>query len=220
MNKLHLIAALAILGLGLGGCAGIDAGGNLHEDPAALHGDYSGKDFSGSFAVIRAPGDIPGIPASNGKRARWSPIEQKQVLYIDADCQKQLFEQLPGWAQALAKESGWSALATAVGEGGFASAFPGAEVTRYFLGGLGYGASAGLNTARYRQDSSEKGSLGYCALLNVWETKSRYPGNLEGINIVPWFGNGHATLPDTTDATTAPRLPHVVGMGRAPLPQP
>ncbi len=210
-----IFAALAALTT-LSGCASIDAGGNMCGDPAALHGDYSGKDFSGSFAVIRAAGDIPGIPASKGKRARWSKIEKEQVLYLDADCQQQLFEQLPGWAQALAKESGWSALATAVGEGGFASAFPGAEVTRYFLGGLGYGASAGLNTARYRQDSSEKGSLGYCVLLQIWETKNRYPGHLEGINVVPWYGDGHTSLPDATDATTAPQLPHTAK--RTPLP--
>ena len=213
--RLAVFTALLLSGL-LGGCASIDAAGNLHKDPAALSGDYSGKDFSGSFAVVRLPEDIPGVPESHGAHARWSETEKQQVLFFDGDCQKQLFEQLPGWAQAIAKESGWSALAVAVGEGGFAAAFPGAEVTRYFLGGLGYGAAAGLNTGRYRQDGAEKGSIGYCVLLQAWEAKSRYH-ILQGINFVPWYGNGHTSLPAATDNISDPTLPYTNSGGAPPL---
>ncbi len=212
--KSLVLAAFAALSL-LGGCASIDAGGNLHKDPAALSGDYSGKDFSGSFAVVKLPANIPGVPESNGAHARWSDTEIQQVLYLDADCQKQLFEQLPGWAQAIAKEGGWSALAVAVGEAGFASAFPGAETVRYFLGGLGYGAAAGMNTGRYRQDGAEKGSIGYCVLLQAWEAKSRYH-ILQGINFVPWYGNGHTSLPAATGNVSDPSLPYVNTGGVTP----
>ncbi len=183
----------------------------LKSDPAALHGDYSGKDFSGSVAFVLAPGDIPGIPESKGKRARWSPVEIEQTLYIDADCQSQLYLQLPGVMQALVKEGGWSALATAVGEGLFASVFPGAAVATYMRGGAGIGAATGANTGRYRQDSSVKGALGYCDVLNLWETKYRYPGHLTGINAVPWYGNGQTTLPKAKDSRDAPTLPPIRG---------
>lgn len=210
---ISLIAVVAMLFLGAG-CAHIDAGGTIHKDPAALHGDYSGKDSSGSFAIIRDAGDIPHVPESNGKTARWSQVEVDQVAYLDAVCQQQLFEQLPGWAQAIAKEGGWTALAVAIGEGGFAAAFPGAEMARYFLGGLGYGAAAGANNGRIRQDSSEKVAVGYCVLLQVWDARNRYH-ILEGINVIPWYGNGHTELPGAENSSGKQPLRHV-DQGDAP----
>ena len=138
------------------------------------------------------------------------------MLHLDAHCQAELFKQLPGWAQAIVKEGGWSALAVAVGQGAFASAFPGAQVARYILGGLGYGAFAGANTGRYRQDGSEKGAMAYCMLLQTWESNQRY-GILEGILIVPWYGNGQVELPKAADKVDAPTLPRVSGRGRTPL---
>ncbi len=198
----------AILAVMMAGCAGIDAGGNIHKD---------GRNFSGTFAVVKLPGNIPYIPASNGKGARLSQIEIDQILYLDASCQQQLFEQLPGWAQAIVKEGGWSALVVAVGEYGFASAFPGVELVRYFLGGLGYGSAAGINTARIRQDGSEKAAQGYCVLLQVWELKKRYHA-LEGVSIIPWYGDGHVAAPKATDKTSTPTLSHV-DVGNGPLPK-
>ncbi|PIR82970.1 hypothetical protein COU19_03095 [Candidatus Kaiserbacteria bacterium CG10_big_fil_rev_8_21_14_0_10_56_12] len=181
------VAAVLMLGL-LGGCSTIDP------DAPALHGDYSGDGFSGAVAVVRLPGDIPHVPESRGKAARWSSVEMSQVLFLDADCQRQLYSKLPSWAQAIAKEGGWGALAVAVGEGAFVSAFPGADVVRYVLGGLGYGAAAGANTGRYRQDGAEKAAQGYCVMLNAWEAKQRY-GILTGLNFVLWYGDGHTSLP-------------------------
>jgi len=212
-SSLILVAILATTILS--GCAGIDAGGTIRKNPAALHSDYSGKDFSGSFATIRLPGDIPGVPESKGKRARWSQTEVEQVLYLDADCQRQLFEQLPGWAQAIVKEGGWSALVIAVGQGGFAAAFPGARMANYALGGLGYGFAAGTNTGRYRQDGSEKSAVGYCVVLNAWEAKKRY-GMLQGINFTPWYGNGHSELPKPANDRNAPILPPAMYNGPPP----
>lgn len=204
MNIPSWIAILA--SITLGACGGT---GTIKPDPAALHGDFSGKDFSGAVAFVPVASNIPRVPASNGKKPRLSEVEIEQMLYIDAHCQTELFKQLPGWAQAIAKEGGWSALAIAVGEAGFAAEFPGAEVARYFLGGLGYGFFAGTNTGRYRQESSEKGSQGYCVVLQMWAVQNRYPGTLEGFLAVPWYGNGQTSLPKATDSPTAPTLPHV-----------
>lgn len=203
---LRWIAILAML-FGIVGCGSNPV---INEKPAALGGDYSGKDFSGSYAVVMTASDIPGVPASKGKKARWSDEEVKQVLYLDAHCQAELFKLLPGWAQAIVKEGGWSALAIAVGQGAFASAFPGAEVARYILGGLGYGAFAGMNTGRYRQDSSEKSSMAYCMVLQAWDANRRY-GILEGALIVPWYGNGQVELPKATSKTSDPVLPRASG---------
>ncbi|MFA7302581.1 MAG: hypothetical protein WC030_02430 [Candidatus Paceibacterota bacterium] len=205
IQRVATLVATALL-FGLAGCAAIDAGGTIRKDAAALHGDYSGEGFSGAVSVVRLPGDIPGVPESAGKTARWSQIEVEQVLYLDADCQRQLFDQLPGWAQAIAKEGGWSALAVAVGQVGFAAAFPGADLARYFLAGLGYGFPAGANTGRYRQDGAEKSAQGYCVVLNAWEAKKRY-GILAGINFTPWHGNGHTTLPKAQSAPATQPLP-------------
>lgn len=209
-----MTALLAVTALFLGACSSVNT---IREDPAALHGDYSGKDFSGAYALVRVAGDIPGVPESKGKKARWSQTEVNQVLYLDAHCQTELFKQLPGWAQAIVKEGGWSALATAIGEGGFAAAFPGAEVARYMLGGLGFGLATGANTGRYRQDSSVKGAQGYCVLLQVWEARNRYH-ILEGILPIPWYGNGETTLPKASDTAQTPTLPHVTNSGAPPLP--
>ncbi|MDP2665526.1 MAG: hypothetical protein Q8P23_02700 [bacterium] len=202
-TALVLIASLAIAALV--GCGG---NSNIKEDPAALHGDYSGKDNSGSYAVIRARGNIPHVPESNGKQARYSQDEVDQILHFDADCQAQLYEQLPGTAQAAFKEGGWSAVATGIGEGLFAMAFPGAIIHQYVAGGAGIGAAIGANSGRYRQETSEMGALGYCMLLQAWDAKDRYH-ILEGINIVPWYGNGKVELPKAVDSTTATTLPHV-----------
>lgn len=206
---LAAMAALLLAGCGAGGME------NIRKDPAALKGDLSGKDFSGSYAPIRAAGDIPHAPASNGKQARWSQIEVDQILYLDAYCQSELFKQLPKWAQAIAGEGGWSALATAVGEGAFASAFPGADVARYVLGGLGFGFASGANTGRYRQDGSEKGAMAYCMVLQIWEARNRYQ-ILEGISAVPWYGNGTTTLPKATNSTSDPATPSAKTNGSIP----
>ncbi len=208
MKSLRLIAVLAMLSLA--------ACSTINKDPAALHGDYSGKDSSGSFAVILAAGDIPGVPESKGKRARWSDTEVEQVLYLDADCQAQLYEQLPGWARAIVEEGGFSALAVAVGQVGFAAAFPGADLVRYFLGGLGYGAFAGANTGRYRQDSSQKAAVGYCVIMQIWEAKKRY-GILEGVNAILWYGDGQSTIPKAINDRKAPTLPRVGGNDMPPI---
>lgn len=210
MKTIVNIALAAITALLLVGCAT-----TIKEKPAALHGDYSGKDFSGSYAIIRAAGDIPHTPKSFGKQARWSQTEVDQILYLDAHCQSELFKQLPTWAQAIVQEGGWLALATAVGEGAFASAFPGADVARYVLGGLGFGFASGANTGRYRQDGSEKGAMGYCMVLQIWEARNRYQ-ILEGINAVPWYGDGTTTVPKATSKAEDPTLPHV--SGAFPLP--
>ena len=202
MKTSYWLAILASVVLALGGC-GTKA---IKKDPAAPHRDYSGKDFSGAYAVVRVASDIPHVPLSKGKQARWSKIEVDQMLYLDAHCQSELFKQLPDWAQAIVKEGGWSALATAVGEGAFASAFPGVEVAHYVLGGLGFGTAIGANTGRYRQESSLKGSQGYCVLMQVWDVRNRY-SILEGILPIPWSGNGAAKLPKASDATSAPTLP-------------
>ena len=212
-TALRLIAILAMAAL-LAGCGG--GVQNIRENPAALRGDFSGKDFSGSYAVVLTAGDIPHAPDSKGKRGRWSQIEVDQVLYLDAYCQSELFKQLPGWAQAIVTEGGWSALAVAIGEGGFASAFPGAEVARFVLGGFGFGFATGANTGRYRQESSAKGAQGYCVLLQVWEAKNRYK-ILEGVHVVPWYGNGNTGLPKARDRTSAPRLPYVPSGQMPPL---
>lgn len=214
MKILSRIAILAIAVLLVGACST----NTIKENPAALRGDYSGKDFSGTVAFVSVASDIPHVPSSRGKKPRLSQIEVDQFLHLDAHCQAELFKQLPGWAQAIAKEGGWSALAIAVGQAGFAAAFPGAEIVRYFLGGLGYGAVAGANTGRYRQESSEKGSMGYCVVLEMWAVQNRYPGTLEGFLAVPWYGNGQTTLPKATDSTTAPTLPYV-GNSRLPPPR-
>ncbi|MCR4275890.1 MAG: hypothetical protein NUV90_00700 [Candidatus Parcubacteria bacterium] len=204
-----ILASISLFGL-ISGCA-TDIAGTIKKDPAALHGDYSGKDLSGAFAVIRAPGDIPHLPASNGKRARLSQIEIDQILYLDADCQAQLFEQLPGWAQAVVKEGGWGALATGIGEWAFASYFPGAVVSHYLQGGAVLGAVTGANSGRSRQETSAKGAQAYCVILQLYETKNRYPGTLPGINVVPWYGNGDVGLQKSTNATTDPTLSPVRG---------
>ncbi len=193
MGKILFFAAA--FGL-LGGCASTNTE-SLQE-----------SGFSGAYAIVRAPGNIPGIPESNGKTARWSQIEVKQIDYLDLSCKEQMFKQLPGWAQAIAEESGWAALATAVGEYGFASAFPGVDTVRYFLGGLGYGAFAGINTARIRQDGSKKSSQSICVMQLIQDTNARYHA-LEGIYAVPWVGDGRTTLPPATDPLTAPMLKHV-----------
>lgn len=209
--KVCLAALASLAAIILGACSAIDAGGTINEDPPALHGDFSGKGFSGAYAVIPAAGDIPHVPASKGKRARISQVEIDQILYLDGHCQSELFKQLPGWAQAIVKEGGWSALVVAVGQTGFASFFPGADLVRYFLGGLGYGFAAGTNTGRYRQDSSEKSSQAYCMILQAWDAKRRYPGTLEGVQIIPWYGNGHIEAPKATSDAKAPTLPPVKG---------
>lgn len=203
MRTLGLIAILATAVLA--GCGG---NSNIKENPAALHGDYSGKDNSGSYAVIRDRGNIPHVPESNGKQAKWSQDEVDQILHFDADCQSQLYEQLPGTAQAMIKEGGWSALATGIGEGLFAMAFPGAIIRQYIKGGAGIGAVTGANSGRYRQETSEMGALGYCVLLQAWNAKDRYH-ILRGLSIVPWYGNGKVELPKAVDNTTAPTLPYV-----------
>lgn len=213
MKSMKLFGLAIVAMLALGACATTDT---IKKDPAALKGDYSGKDFSGSYAVIATAGNIPHAPTSNGKQARWSATERDQLLYLDAHCQAELFKQLPGWAQAIVTEGGWSALAIAVGEGAFASAFPGAAVARYVLGGLGYGAFAGMNTGRYRQDGSEKSAQAYCVMMQVWDTRNRYH-ILEGINVIPWYGNGNTEMPKPTSDAKKPTLPHVSDRGLPPF---
>lgn len=189
-----VIVGILVLTLGvLGACASTGMTNNSEEG------------FSGTYAVVPAAGDIPYVPASKGKQARWSEVERTQVLYLDQYCQGKLFNQLPGWAQAIAKEGGWSALAIAIGEGGFAAAFPGAEVARYMLGGLGYGFAAGTNTGRYRQSTSEKSAQAYCVAQQVKDANHQYH-ILGGIEIVPWFGNGRTTLQKATDSKKPPTL--------------
>ena len=211
-----ILASITLFGL-LGGCA-TDIAGTIKEDPAALHGDYSGKDLSGAFAVIRAPSNIPYLPASKDKEARLSDIEIAQILHLDADCQKQLFDQLPGWAQSVVKEGGWGALATGVGEWAFASYFPGAVVAHYLQGGAVLGAAGGANSGRARQESSTKSAQAYCMVLQLQETKNRYPGTLSGINVVPWVGSGKVMVPKATNAVTDPTLPPIRNR-QVPLPQ-
>ncbi len=203
----YLLVAVLLIGATTG-CAVTGAGGTIHEDPAALHGDYSGKGFSGSVAVIRLPGDIPHVPESNGKRARWTQVERDQVLYLDADCQMQLYKQLPGWAQAIVREGGWQALATAVGQMALKIAVPELDVVRYALAGMGYGAPSGANTGRYRQDSSEKSAQGYCLIMNGWEAKKQY-GILPGVNFIPWVGDGHSELPAAESGGSGHGLPKI-----------
>lgn len=213
--KVNIICFAAMTALLVVGCAGTSI---IQEKPAALSGDYSGKDFSGAFVMVPDACDIPGVPESDCKKARprWSSIEKKQVLHIDAHCQAELFQSLPDWAQAIAMEGGWSALAIAVGEAGFAAAFPGADTVRYFLGGLGFGFAAGANTGRYRQEGSEKAAVGYCVTLKVVRAQQRYQ-ILTGLDAVPWFGNSRTTLPKVTDKADAPTLPYVEG-GKLPMP--
>lgn len=194
--------------LALSACQNLDLGGTIKAEPAALKGDFSGKDFSGGYALVGAAADIPHIPESKGRRARWSQVEEDQVLFLDGHCQRELFKKLPKWAQAYAKEMGWKALAIGVGQGIFAAiAYPGIEIVRVVLAGMGYGAVIGADTARVRQDVGEKSSMATCMSYMVWDTRLRFPGNLEGTYVVPWVGNGHVPLPETKDAVTAPKLP-------------
>ncbi len=203
-SVVEIVLVITTLGL-LGACAS-----------TSTIGDRGGK-FSGAYAVVPAAGDIPYVPASNGKQARWSKVERTQILYLDKYCQGKLFHQLPGWAQAIAKEGGWSALAIAVGEGGFAAAFPGADIVRYMLGGLGYGFTAGMNTGRYRQSTSEKSAQGYCVEQQVRDANHHYH-ILGGIEIIPWFGNGRTTLPKAADSSNKPMSGYINGGGYMPFP--
>lgn len=153
------------------------------------------SDFSGTTAFVKLAPDIPGVPVSNGKQVHWSSLEIQQVLHLDASCQKQLYDQLPGQMQALVKEGGWNALAVAVGEGLFASAFPGAQISRYVLGGAGLGAALGTNVGRSRQESSVKIAQADCMMFQMQEARRAYPGTLNGVGVVRWVGNGQTKLP-------------------------
>lgn len=213
-NKyLRGVAVSALMGFSLMACAG-----TIHENA-----DGTREYFSGASVPVKLPPNIPGVPESatpdGGMKVRWATIEIDQYLYLDASCQDQLFNYLPGWAQAIVKEGGWGALATAVGEGAFASAFPGVEITRYVLGGLGFGAAVGANTGRYRQDGAEKASAGYCTTILVYLAQNKY-GILEDVGAIPWYGNGRTTLPEPTPGATIPARTAPQGNRRPPLPPP
>ncbi len=203
MRQVVTVLLLILFGL-LGACAST---GTIRQ----------GNGFSGTYAVVPEAGNIPYVPESNGKQARWSNVELSQVLYLDKYCQEKLFPQLPGWAQAIVKEGGWSALVIAIGEGGFAAAFPGANIARYMLGGLGYGFAAGTNTGRYRQSTSEKAAQSYCVARQVQDAGQRY-GILGGIEIIPWYGNGRVSLPKATDSVDQPSTRYLSQGGNIPLP--
>ena len=218
--KKVLLLAVALAAVVVTGCASIDGGGGIiHHHPAAIKGDYSGKDFSGSFAMIPDDCNIPGVPASACAKARprWSQIEVDQVLHIDANCQVWLFKQLPPWAIKILSEGGWGALVTAVGETGFAAAFPGAKLVRYFLAGLGYSLPSWANNGRIETEQSQYSSAGYCATIKIRRAQKRYH-ILRGWDAIPVVG-GHTTLPVPTDSVNSPQLPYVRGGTLPPPPQ-
>ena len=201
----------------------LDAGGTVTAHPAALTGDYSGKNFSGTAVPVPDDWDIPGVPESNGKRPVWTALDNEQFLHIDGRCQESLAAHLPSWALTYAREMGWGALAVAVGEAGFAAAFPGADLVRYFLAGLGYGGIVYANNTRIQLNAAEKGIQGYCVTLKTFRAQQDYPGMvMDGWDVIPWNGPGHVSLPKVPrDADKAPAFHRpVMGDGTKELPPP
>ncbi len=183
--------ATAVVALLLGGCSTLDAGGVSKKDPAALHGDYSGKDFSGT--------------ESNGNCPVWDETKVAQALSIDAQCQRSLYFKLPPDMQSYIREAGWGAFWTAVGEGLFSLPFPYTKVAQYALGGAGYGAAAYTNNTRIRIDSSAKSFQGYCDVMNTWSAQQDYPGKvLAGFNAILWTGHGDVPAPSVKDNAGLP----------------
>jgi hypothetical protein len=184
----------------------------MSKDAVENNAQRPGSAWSGTVAAILDPGNIPHVPESNGQSARWSQTELDQLFYLDATCQKQLYDQLPGYLQAMVKEGGWGALFTGLGQGGFSLPFPGADFGMYAEGGAAYGGIAGLNTGRIRQDQGNAVALSTCAmeLASMWQNRYHI---LQGVALVPWVGNGSATLPAPKDPASRSSLPYVPTTG-------
>jgi len=186
-----ILAAVAVIGLS--GCATIDRNAVEHNQA------NPGSAYSGHNVAVKLPGDIPGIPESNGKPARLSQAEVDIINHLDASCSTQIAPHVPGYGQAMVKEGVAGAVTTGAGEAAFSLPFAGADAASYGLGGLAYGGIAGLNTGRIREDQAIRVVVSQCARDFVNDVKNRYPGNLEGVYLEPWVAPGSATLPSGSE---------------------